>query len=466
MPLSEPAHDSTRPAASRGGAYDNPELLRWLGSCEGLPTFDPVVRQVVATEPAEPVAPDALDAGPPHPVSGPALDAAPPAPPAPAPAPPALPGLRGKANRIFAVLGEALPGLALALGIALAGEAVATWVGESLLGYARSPVSPILLSVVVGLAIRNLVGLPAVYDAGLKLSLRHLLRVGVALLGIRLSLAAVGVISLLSLPIVAACIATALLLVSWLVAWLGLPRRLGTLIAVGTGICGNSAIMATAPVIGADDDEVSYAVGCISLFGMVGLLVYPFLARWLFAGDAHLCGLFLGTSIHDTAQVAGAGMMYAQQYGAPEALDTATVTKLLRNLCMLAVIPLMGVLYHRSATVASAARRVQWLKMIPLFVVAFVALSLVRTVGDLGERALGFLPARSWDGLITLCSDASNWLLMVAMAAVGLSTSLRKLRNLGLRPLLAGFAAAALVGVASFGLVRLLGPVLERLGAA
>ena len=160
------------------------------------------------------------------------------------------------------------------------------------------------------------------YEGGLKFCLRQVLRPGIMLLGLRLSLAAVGQIGLVGLPVIVGCIAVGAR------RWspgstraLGLPRRLGSLIAVGTSICGVSAIVATGPVIDAEEDEVSYAVACVTLFGLLALFSYPFLAHGLFRGDARLAGLFLGTAIHDTAQVAGAGLMYRQQYGAPEALN-------------------------------------------------------------------------------------------------------------------------------------------------
>jgi uncharacterized membrane protein YadS len=238
--------------------------------------------------------------------------------------------------------GTLVPGVAHAVAIAFAGEGAAALLGRDLLGFEKSPVSGIGVAVLLGLAIRHWLGLPAVYDAGLRLAVKRILRIGVALLGIRLSLGAAGRIGLVAAPIALACIATALLFVTWLGQRLGLERRLALLIAVGTSICGNTAIVATAPVIGANDDETSYAVGCITIFGLLALLVYPALSHLLFAGDATQAGIFLGIAIHDTAQVAGAGLMYAQQYGAPVALEAATVTKLVRNLFMLAVIPLVG----------------------------------------------------------------------------------------------------------------------------
>src|SRR5262245_52276947 len=134
-----------------------------------------------------------------------------------------------------------LPGVALAGLLAFAAVVASDWIGVSWLGFPQSPVPPALVAIGLGLAIRNAIGLPASYDAGLRFCVQRVLRIGVALLGLRLSLAAVGGIGAVALPIVAACIATALALVSLVNRWLGLPARLGTLTQVGTAICGSSA---------------------------------------------------------------------------------------------------------------------------------------------------------------------------------------------------------------------------------
>ena len=350
-----------------------------------------------------------------------------------------------------------MPGLAIAAALAAIGTITADWLGLELLGFEKSPISPILIAIGIGLVIRNTLGLPAVYESGLQLCLKRILRIGVALLGIRMSLGAVGAIGLIALPIVIVCIATALFLVSWINRSVGLPRRLGALVAVGTAICGNTAIVATGPVIGADEDEVSYAVGCITLFGLLALIVYPYLSQILFA-DPTLAGFFLGTAIHDTAQVAGAGLLYLQQYGTPAALETATVTKLVRNLFMVAVIPLMAVLYHRGSDDASG-NRPSLKQMVPFFVFGFVALALVRTLGDLSAEPFGgMLTQDSWAALIARLSSASTWCLTIAMASVGLGTNLRRIRALGLRPSLVGLAAALIVGGVSVGMIQLMSP--------
>jgi uncharacterized integral membrane protein (TIGR00698 family) len=274
-------------------------------------------------------------------------------------------------------------------------------------------------------------------------------------LGIRLSLTAAGAIGLAALPVVVACIAAALLLVTWLSRRVGLPGRLGVLIAVGTSICGNTAIVATGPVIGADDDEMSYAVGCITVFGLLALVAYPSLSQLLFVGDAHLAGLFLGTAIHDTAQVAGAGLMYLQQYDTAAALDTATVTKLVRNLFMLAVIPLMAVVYNRGEGSGRAATT-KFSQLVPLFVFGFIGMTALRTVGDMGDQPFGFLSHATWEAGVAWVSSTANWCLAVAMASVGLGTSFSKLSKLGLRPLAIGLVAAVLVGGVSFAMIQLL----------
>ena len=366
-------------------------------------------------------------------------------------------GWRARGHELLGLAGSLLPGLGIAAALAAVGTATADWVGVEVLGFVKSPISPILIAIAIGLLIRNTLGLPDVYESGLQLCLKRVLRIGVALLGIRLSLGAVGSIGLLSLPIVVACIASALLLVSWINRAMGLPRRLGTLVAVGTAICGNTAIVATGPVIGADEDEISYAVGCITLFGLVALVTYPFLSHALLA-DPTLAGYFLGTAIHDTAQVAGAGLLYVQQYGAPEALDTATVTKLVRNLFMVVVIPMMAVVYHRGSG-EQAGPRPSLKQMVPFFVFGFVAMALLRTLGDASSEPFGgLLSADAWNGLIESLSKISAWCLTIAMASVGLGTNLQRIRALGIKPSMVGLAAALIVGVVSALMIQLMHP--------
>jgi uncharacterized integral membrane protein (TIGR00698 family) len=355
---------------------------------------------------------------------------------------------------LFASLGELLPGVAVAAALAASGQWVADFVGTAVLGYARSPIGAVTAAIPLGLLLRSAVGLPTAYERGLQFCARRVLRVGVALLGFRLSLGAAGAIGLAALPVVVACVAAGLLFASLVNRALALPSRLGTLVAAGTAICGNTAVVATGSAIGADDDEVSYAVGCVTLFGLISLLVYPHVAGGLFAGDPGKVGIFLGTAIHDTAQVAGAAVIYAERFASPQVLDVATVTKLVRNLFLLAVVPGLALLHGGRA---GGRMRANLRGAIPLFVVGFAALSLVRTVGDLGERPFGLLAAGDWQALDRGVSLAAGACLVVAMAAVGLGTSLSRLRTLGPRPAAVGLAAAVCVGVVSYLSLRLFG---------
>jgi uncharacterized integral membrane protein (TIGR00698 family) len=219
--------------------------------------------------------------------------------------------------------------------------------------------------------------------------------------------------------------------------------------------------MTTGPAIKANEEEVSYAVALIALFGMTAMFTYPLLAHWMFGGDAEQIGFFLGAAIHDTSQVAGSGLVYQLHFEAPQALDVAVTTKLVRNACMGAVLPLIAILYHRqSSSEASATHRAHWLKWsqwIPPFVVLFLGLAAIRSIGDLGDDPFGVLNRGTWVELISISKIVSIVCLTTAMAAVGLGTSFSQLRMLGWKPLCIGCSAAVLVGGVSCLLVTILG---------
>ncbi len=346
------------------------------------------------------------------------------------------------------------PGLILAIVLAFGGQFLSDFIGVTLMGLPKSPISAIMMAILLGIIVRNTITLPASFQPGIRFGLVRILRLGIVLLGIRLSLGEVGAIGVQALPVIIAAVVSALLIVTYLSRKMGLSRKLGTLLAVGTSICGATAIVATAPTIAAKDDEVAYSVACVTLFGVIAMLVYPFAANWMFSGDTFKAGLFLGTSVHETAQVAGAGLVYQQYYGNPQALDVATVTKLVRNLGMLIIIPLMSILYHRSSTEGTEAPK--WWTMIPLFVVGFACMSLVRTVGDMGDLAFGFLPPEQWKEIVGVTKDIAEICLAIAMAAVGLGTSIKGLVSIGLKPLAMGLVAALLVGAVSAVTISLL----------
>jgi uncharacterized integral membrane protein (TIGR00698 family) len=356
--------------------------------------------------------------------------------------------------------GVIAPGVLMAFALAYLGYVLSIVIGH-LMHYDKSPISPIMLAVVLGLLVRNTVGVPKAYEPGLRLCLKTVLRLGIVLLGLGLGVQAVAKTGLIAIPIIACCIATALIAVTFINRALGLPKRLGTLIAVGTSICGVSAIVATAPVIEAEDDETSYAVACITIFGLIALFTYPLFAHWMFANNAQV-GTFLGTAIHDTSQVAGAGLAYSQQFHAKEAMDTAIVVKLVRNVSMGLLIPLMALLYRRSAGDAGRRVKQRWHQVVPLFVIGFVGMACLRSIGDINTpRAFGVLDRGAWLHVIDSAAWVAPWLLATAMGAVGLGTGLAKLRGLGWKPFSVGLAAALMVGGVSLTLVKLLGPLVH-----
>ena len=346
------------------------------------------------------------------------------------------------------------PGLALAVALALAGHALVLALGAILPAGQKFPISGVTLAILLGLLLANAVALPAAIEEGTRFAVTHVLRAGIVLLGLRLSFVDVASIGSVGLPLVVVTIAATLLIAIGLGRALAVPARLATLVGVGTGICGATAIVATSPTIGARNAETSYAVACIVLCGLAGMLAYPLLAHAMFGGDSLRIGLFLGAAIPDTAQVIGAGMAYRDYTGEARPLEVATVAKMMRNLMMLVVIPLLAIGFRRAAAEDEArASAPRWHALVPLFVLGFATMSMLRSLGDAGAGPFAALDPQGWRGFIEGARLAADLLLATAMAALGLSTRLASLRELGARPLwlavacMLGLAVVAFLGV-------------------
>lgn len=355
-----------------------------------------------------------------------------------------------------ATVGEQVPGVLAAVAVMLAGFWLADQIGYAILSAqgltGSSPVSGVPVAIVLGLLLRNTLPLPASLAPGLKFATNTILRAGIVLVGIRLSLFDVLKLGVAGLPVVLAAITTGLLFVTWFNRKLGLPPRLGTLIAAGTSICGVTAIVSVAPAIEADEREVAYAVANVVAFGLFGMLFYPYLAHYLLTSSETI-GLFLGTAIHDTSQVVGAALTYKQVYEDDVVLRVATVTKLTRNIFLAAVIPLLTWMHIRDSHAAGGVKKtIKWTALIPGFVIGFVAMAVVRSTGDatLGSSgaAFGIWDAASWASLTKQLGDywASQILLGTAMAAVGLNTNFSVFKGVGLKPFAVGLAGALAVG--------------------
>jgi uncharacterized integral membrane protein (TIGR00698 family) len=360
------------------------------------------------------------------------------------------------------------PGVAAAFVVMLAGFWLADAIGRQILAAqglsGSSPVSGVPVAILLGLLLRNTLPLPQSLAPGLKFATTTILRAGIVLVGIRLSLFDVVKLGIAGLPVVLGAIVTGMLFVTWFNRKLGLPPRLGTLIAAGTSICGVTAIVSTAPAIEADEREVAYAVANVVAFGLIGMLLYPYLAHSVLS-TSETIGLFLGTAVHDTSQVVGSALTYKQVYGDDVVLRVATVTKLTRNIFLAAVIPILTWMHRRSQAtrIGTGGATATTTSLVPGFVIGFVLMALVRTIGDatLGSTgaAFGFINAGSWASLTRDLGDfwASQVLLGTAMAAVGLNTNFAVFKGVGLKPFAVGMAGAVVVGAVGMSLAILLG---------
>jgi len=368
------------------------------------------------------------------------------------------------AYKIFTLL----PGLILSASIMLVALPLADWIGGSILALQgidptgkASPLSGVLVAILIGIIVRNTIGVAERFKVGIQFTITKILRFGIILVGIKLSVFDVLKLGAWGIPIVVAAIATGLIFITWFNRLLKLPERLGTLIAAGTGICGVTAIVSTAPAIRADEKEVAYAVANVTLFGLVGMFVYPYIAPLLLHTSEQI-GLFLGTAVHETAQVVGAALTYKEVFHDEVVLKVATVTKLTRNLFLAVVVPMLSFFYLRKRSGADANMTLKFSRLLPIFILGFVGMAVCRSLGDaIVQRNLisEFLDASSWKALTNQIGEVwgSRYLLGTAMAGVGLGTTFSVFKGVGFKPFLVGLAGALLVGLVGLLMALLLG---------
>jgi uncharacterized integral membrane protein (TIGR00698 family) len=326
-----------------------------------------------------------------------------------------------------------LPGVALTAAIA----AVAIVVG----GLTPAVVSAVLIALVIGLVIANVRPVPGVLAPGIDLAAKRILRVGVALLGARLTLGDVAAIGGPSLAVVVVTMTTAFITVAVVGRLAGISPQLGILLGTGTAVCGNSAIVAASPIIDAEDREVSYAVATITIFGTIALVLFPLIGRAVDMPD-EVFGVWAGLAINDTSQVVAAGAAYSER-----ALEHATVVKLVRNALMGPILIGLTLWMSRrrridggdgATTTLTGTRLLKTIRSaVPGFVVAFIVLAAVRSTGVISDQVADVL------------GQVSAVAITIAIAGVGLKTRVAELTTVGLRPVVVGLAAAAtLAGVA------------------
>ena len=345
----------------------------------------------------------------------------------------------------FQNIKSVIPGIGLALVFCLFSQGINNVIAIEIFGTIKSPISTVLIAIFLGILMGNAFTPRPSMMVGLDFTQQYILKLGIIFLGIRLSFSDLIKFGSVAIPLVIFCILGVLILIKLLIRKVPISSKMSYLIAIGTSVCGATAIVATAPVINAKKTEIAYAIANITLFGVIAMLIYPYFAAWYFDNDALEVGLFLGTSIHETSQVAAAGLIYDQQFNNPETLDVATVTKLIRNTFLVVLIPLFAFLYNRGET---SDKKYSILSIFPYFVVGFIGMIIIRNLGD------QFFSIENnnfyiWYKFIEYLKILTTVFLTMAMAAVGISINLSELKSMGYKPFVVGLIAASTVGIIS-----------------
>ncbi|TVR11410.1 MAG: putative sulfate exporter family transporter [Salinarimonadaceae bacterium] len=310
---------------------------------------------------------------------------------------------------------EAWPGLAIALGVAVAATALSTAMPAFL------PLPAMVIALLVGIALNPFARREA-FQPGLSLAVKRLLRIAVALLGLRIALG-----DIIDLGVATALIVIASMIVTIasgfaLARLFGQTSAYGALAGAATAVCGASATLATATVLPhykGKEADVAFVVVAVNALSTVAMVLYPLICRWL-GMDDRVTGIMLGATIHDVAQVVGAGYAVSEEAG-----DAAVVVKLFRVFLLLPVVLVIGWIFaSRGAIAGASAARVP----IPVFALVFLALCFVNS-------AAGAIPAIApvYEPIRDLLVAASGWGLLIAIAALGLGTSLGAIARLGWR---------------------------------
>ncbi len=296
-------------------------------------------------------------------------------------------------------------------------------------------ISALMIAIVLGMLVRNTIGVPAACTPGIRFSLRRILRFAIMLLGFQLSARQIMEVGGTGLAIVAVTLVSAFAFTTWLGKRLGVDRKLSELIAAGTSICGASAIVATNAVTEGTDEDVAYAIAVVTLFGSLSMVLYP-VAAALLAIPPHAYGLWAGASIHETAQVLAAAFQdgpVSGQFGA--------VSKLSRVMLLAPVVLALGWAARRRDCETTGKKRSV---PVPLFLIGFIAVIAINSTG--------IVPAAATKVIVQI----DQFLLALSLGAMGLETSFRKVREAGLRPMLLGSGAWLFISAFSFTLIRCL----------
>jgi uncharacterized integral membrane protein (TIGR00698 family) len=351
------------------------------------------------------------------------------------PTPPTTTGrpASGRAAQLLALL----PGVALLLAIGLLGKATEQLLRD--LGRAHHLALPnveyVLWAILYGLLVANTVGVARVFRPGVA-TYEFWLKAGIVLLGARFLLGDVLRLGGVSLALVAIELLVAIAIVTALGRGFRLKPKLTSLLAMGSSICGVSAIIAGQGAIEADDEDAAFAIAAILALGAFGLFAYPALGRLLGMSDQAF-GLWAGLAVDNTAEATAAGALYSEAAG-----KVAVLTKTTRNATIGFVVLAFAVYWagRGEARPVEGKAAFLWQKL-PKFVLGFLLVSALATAGSFSAPQLQSL------------GNLSRWAFLLTFAGVGLRTDLRALRRQGLRPFVVGAIAELAVSAVTLALV-------------
>src|SRR6202453_3333846 len=347
-----------------------------------------------------------------------------------------------------------IPGILLLAVVGYAGKFIEQFIASY--GKAHHLVLPnieyVLWAILIGLAISNTIGVPAVFRAGVA-TYEFWLKAGIVLLGVRFLLGDILKLGGISLAFVAIELAVSIALMTALGRWMKLSPKLISLLAIGSSICGVSAIIAAKGAIEADDEDASYAIAAVLALGAFSLFAFPAIGHALGMGD-NAFGMWAGLAVDNTAEATAAGALYSDAAG-----KFAVLAKTCRNALIGFVVLGYAIQWARKGLASRAAaaqldNKAAFLwKKFPKFVLGFLFVSLLATLGSSTNpnvAALGFNKAQ----LLAL-GNLSRWAFLLTFAGVGLRTNLKDLFKQGARPLLVG--AVGEVAIAAITLLLVLG---------
>lgn len=331
-----------------------------------------------------------------------------------------------------------LPGAALALVIAAAAKFLEGLEESAGLHFIGASV----IALFIGMIINAFYKPNEITAPGIKFTSKKILKFAIILLGASLNIRTVLTVGKFSLTVMIFTLATCFGLGALIGKALGLNWKTSSLINAGTGICGGSAIAAIAPVIEADDMDIAYGLSATFLFDTVMIVVFPILGRWLGLSDAAF-GLWAGTAVNDTSSVVATGYAFSEAAG-----DFATMVKLTRTLSIIpAVLVFAAINLHlkKKEQTDSSSVKVSIRSIFPWFILGFLAMS--------GLTSLGLIPATA----ASVLKSISKFLMVSALAAIGLNTDFKALCRSGARPMIHGFIVSLLVVIVAITVEYMIG---------